>query len=309
MDLSRSIDSQEPFTVFLHKLTDIIASANQGDITVISTILPSLFCTFITSLFIFQSCNIIKDVEKYISSRPDLIVIDPIPKVRQLLDRYKCYSIIQSTSLRNYGVFTPNFCEITTNDYEKTIKQLKNAKVTYPLICKPQLGHGSKKAHEMIIVFNETGLKDCKAPCVAQSLINHNAVLYKIFIVGDAHFFVERPSLKNFYYNVEAKSIFFDSSDVSKAGSQSKLSVLDPEDENVPKVKPNPEILERIASTLRKAFGMELLGVDVVIENNTKKYAIIDVNAYPGSVYFVVLFNFYYILSLWNNFDKKLLTF
>lgn len=178
-------------------------------------------------------------------------------------------------------MFTPNFCEITSTDHDKTVRQLHNSNVNFPLICKPQLGHGSKKAHEMIIVFNESNLKDCKVPCVAQSFINHNAVLYKIFIVGDAHFFVERPSLKNFYAS-DAAAICFDSSDVSKAGSQSKLSILDPEDEDVPKVKPNPEILEKIASKLRKAFGMELLGVDVVIENKTKKYGIIDVNAYPG---------------------------
>ncbi|KAJ8935014.1 hypothetical protein NQ318_020660, partial [Aromia moschata] len=69
--------------------------------------------------------------------------------------------------------------------------------------------------------------------------------------------------------------------DVSKADSKSRLSVLDPEDVFNEKERLNEEILAIIASTLRKAFGMELLGVDVVIEKSTGKYAIIDVNAYP----------------------------
>lgn len=51
----------------------------------------------------------------------------------------------------------------------------------------------------MSVIFNERGVADCKPPCVAQSFINHNAVLYKVYVVGDHYQMVERPSLKNFY--------------------------------------------------------------------------------------------------------------
>ncbi len=50
----------------------------------------------------------------------------------------------------------------------------------------------------MSIVFHDGGLKDIASPCVAQKLIPHNAVLYKVFIIGDHISIVERPSLKNF---------------------------------------------------------------------------------------------------------------
>lgn len=199
------------------------------------------------------------------------------------MDRYKCYNIIDKSSLHKNGVFIPKFCKITSNNIDKTTEQLKEAHVSYPFICKPQLGHGSKEAHQMLLIFNQDDLKLCKASSVAQNFVNHNAVLYKIFIVGKKYYYVERPSLKNFYAG-EADAIFFDSSDVSKAGSQSKLSVLDPEDESNLKQSPNPEIFLNIADVLRLSFGMNLLGVDVVIENNTQKYAIIDVNAYPGEL-------------------------
>ena len=53
----------------------------------------------------------------------------------------------------------------------------------------------------MSIVFNEKGIRDCKPISVAQTFINHNAVLYKIFCVGEEYHVVERPSLKNFYSN------------------------------------------------------------------------------------------------------------
>ena len=51
---------------------------------------------------------------------------------------------------------------------------------------------------QMMIVFNEAGLRDVKPPCVAQTFINHNAVLYKVFVIGQQHYIVERPSIKNF---------------------------------------------------------------------------------------------------------------
>ncbi len=51
---------------------------------------------------------------------------------------------------------------------------------------------------QMAIIFNTEDLKDVKPPCVLQSFINHNAVLYKVFVVGESHTVVERPSLKNF---------------------------------------------------------------------------------------------------------------
>lgn len=50
----------------------------------------------------------------------------------------------------------------------------------------------------MAIIFNEAGLKDVVAPYVAQTFISHNAVLYKLFFIGDQYFTVQRPSLKNF---------------------------------------------------------------------------------------------------------------
>ncbi|XP_028131570.1 inositol-tetrakisphosphate 1-kinase isoform X1 [Diabrotica virgifera virgifera] len=260
LSLKKSLESQGPFCVLVHKMTDIIASANMGDI---------------------RCGNLIQEVENYISQNPSLVVIDPIANVRKLIDRCNCYSIIHSTNLSTYNVFTPNFCTLRTGDKESLKQQLKMAKVTYPFICKPMLGHGSKKAHEMSIIFNEKYLTGIKTPCVAQSFINHDAVLFKIYIAGDKHYYVERPSLKNFKAS-ERETIYFDTSDVSKSDSKSRLCVLDPEDILTEKPKPDEEIIAIIAATLTKAFGMDLLGADVVIEKSTRKYAIIDVNAYPG---------------------------
>lgn len=51
---------------------------------------------------------------------------------------------------------------------------------------------------QMAIIFNDKGLDDVQPPCVAQTFHNHNAVLYKVFVIGEKHHIVERPSIKNF---------------------------------------------------------------------------------------------------------------
>lgn len=186
-------------------------------------------------------------------------------------------------------MFTPNFCEITEHDPDKIKVQLEEANVCYPFICKPIVGHGTL-AHDMLIIFNEKSLKDCKAPSVAQSFINHNGVLYKIFIVGDAIHVCERPSLKNFKASQEQDTIFFDSTLISKVGGKNSLTVLDPEDQNKEKLLPDLEVLKQVAKDLREAFGLDLFGVDIVIESTTGKYAVIDVNSFPGIILLFCVF-------------------
>ncbi|KAG5880514.1 hypothetical protein JTB14_003973 [Gonioctena quinquepunctata] len=60
LNLKCSLESQGPFCVLVHKMTDIIASANLGDI---------------------RSVSILEDLERYIAQNPSLVVIDPIPNV------------------------------------------------------------------------------------------------------------------------------------------------------------------------------------------------------------------------------------
>jgi hypothetical protein len=48
--------------------------------------------------------------------------------------------------------------------------------------------------------------------------------------------------------------------------------------------RPDPAKVQRIVYTLRKELGMSLLGIDIVIENGSGRYGIIDINEYPGDV-------------------------
>ncbi|PSN35245.1 Inositol-tetrakisphosphate 1-kinase [Blattella germanica] len=226
----------------------------------------------------FTAHAMISRVERYINCHPEVAIVDPLENVRKLLDRYCSYSIIHNSGLDK-------------------------------AVCKPSVAHGSSNAHKMAVIFNEKGIKDCRPPCVAQSFVNHNAILYKIYLVGDEHYVVERPSLKNFYpsYPSDRETIFFDSHDVSKADSTSSLSILDPADRTINPQRPDAHKLQHIVRELRKELGMALLGIDVVIENGSGRYGIIDINAYPGydgyPNFFQSLMN--YILEIINNHPRN----
>jgi hypothetical protein len=85
-----------------------------------------------------------------------------------------------------------------------------------------------------------------------------------------------------FFHVSDHKTIFFNSHDISKADSTSSLTILDPSDKMVVTPLPDSAKVQRIVSTLRKELGMSLFGIDVVIENGSGRYGIIDINAFPG---------------------------
>ncbi|RVE44573.1 hypothetical protein evm_010788 [Chilo suppressalis] len=262
LDLERPLEEQGQIDIFLHKLTDILAAADQGDPKASSTVAR---------------------VEQYLSNHSKVIVIDPLDNVRILLSRYKYYSILQNEpSFVKQGIFTPNFAEFTTNNVEMNIEIMAQRGVQFPVICKPSVAHGSKLAHEMVVIFNKKDLSACKPPCVVQNFVNHNAVLHKVFLVGNRYHICERPSLKNFYASENLTPIFYSTGEVCKADSQSTLSILDPHDVADIRMTLNEDKIRSIIRVLRKEIGLVLAGFDVVIDNVTGDHAVIDINVFPS---------------------------
>ena len=263
IDINSDLEPQGPFHVFICKLTDKLAHAENGD---------------------QNAKEIISRIQEYMCQHPEIIVIDRLDNVKILINRYKSYEILQEHVQFN-DVFTPKFVEIKSKSAVENISLLKMANIKFPVLCKPLIAQGSSDAHKMMVIFNEQGLSNCQPPCVAQGFVNHNAIVYKIYIVGEHFHVVERPSFKNFYEEdcTALNTIFFNSHDMFKSGSKSKWSILSEED--IPlTVKPKHETLEKIVKKVTELFGLLLIGVDVVIENHTGKYAIIDVNVFPGYV-------------------------
>ncbi|KTF85806.1 hypothetical protein cypCar_00019809 [Cyprinus carpio] len=261
LDLSQPLEEQGPLDVIIHKLTDLILEADQNDT---------------------QSLLLVQRVQDYIDAHPETIILDPLPAIRTLLDRCKSYQLVHRIEdcMRDVRICSPPFMVLNSECGPDTLEQIKQHGLTFPFICKTRVAHGTN-SHEMAIIFNAEGLKDVKPPCVIQSFINHNAVLYKVFVVGESHTVVERPSLKNFPSGPsDRKAIFFNSHNVSKPESSSDLTSRD----NVEGVSqpPNDDVIREMCKSLRESLGVSLFGIDVIINNQTGQHAVIDINAFPG---------------------------
>ncbi|KAK1894434.1 Inositol-tetrakisphosphate 1-kinase [Dissostichus eleginoides] len=274
LDLSQPLEEQGPLDVIIHKLTDLILEADQND---------------------SQAVLLVQRVQDYIDAHPETIVLDPLPAIRTLLDRCKSYQLIHriESCMQDERICSPPFMVLNTECSPDVLEQIKRQGLTFPFICKTRVAHGTN-SHEMAIIFSEEDLKDVKPPCVIQSFINHNAVLYKVFVVGDSYTVsgneqVRRPdtslprpstSRQGHIYLDNREAIFFNSHNVSKPESSSDLTTR----ENVEGVSqpPSDDVIRELSRSLRQALGVSLFGIDVIINNQTGQHAVIDINAFPG---------------------------
>ncbi|XP_053363729.1 inositol-tetrakisphosphate 1-kinase-like [Clarias gariepinus] len=260
IDLSQPMESQGPFDIIVHKLSDVIVEAEHDS----------------------RSQQLLDNFQTYVSTHPHTVLLDPLPAMRQLLDRFASYRIISKlqNTLQGKSICCPPYLEINTDNMSIIQEAVDRKQLTYPLICKTRVAHGSR-SHEMSLIFSHAGLRDVRPPCVLQSFVNHGAVLHKVFVVGEQHFTVERPSLKNFPTGpYDRKTVFFNSHEVSKPESCSRLTALD---ETTPRVPaPSDDVMAVMVKELRAELGMALFGVDVIMNIDTHRLTIIDINIFPS---------------------------
>jgi len=264
IDLDQALESQGPFDIIIHKLTDQIARSQTG-------------CT--------DAQLQIDRFQDYVASNSDVIVVDPLDRVMKLFDRHQQYILVKhclaADGIKDCHCFAPSFVELTSASVDDNVAAIHQHGLQFPLVCKPSASHGSSQCHQMSIVFNEAGLKEVEYPCLAQTFVNHNARLFKIFVMGRKQFIVERPSIKNFEAG-DYETIFFNSNDVSKPYASSFLTKMPASELVEPVFEADEAKLNVLTVRLQETFQLDLFGIDVIIENCTGRYAIIDINTFPG---------------------------
>ncbi|KAM9812440.1 inositol-tetrakisphosphate 1-kinase-like [Syngnathus typhle] len=261
IDLSQPLGPQGPFDVIVHKLSDVIVEAEHDS----------------------QAKQLLVNFQAYVSGHSRTVLLDPLPAMTQILDRFASYRIMSNlqNSLRDWHICSPPYLEVhSASDVPSIQQKVMTQNLSFPLICKTRVAHGSL-SHEMLLIFSAPSLVEIHPPCVLQSFINHGAVLHKVFVVGERHFCVERPSLKNFPAGpCDRETIFFNSQQVSKPESSSDLTALDEQMPCLP--PPSKEAVAALVKELRIQLGMALFGVDVIINIHTYTLTVIDINIFPG---------------------------
>uniref|UniRef100_A0A674IIE2 inositol-1,3,4-trisphosphate 5/6-kinase n=1 Tax=Terrapene triunguis TaxID=2587831 RepID=A0A674IIE2_9SAUR len=229
-----------------------------------------------------QSHQLIRDFQTYVETYSSIILLDPFPAVRLLLDRFESCRLLrelQDQGVRFWGVLVKPGWPVSSCDLPPELTEAVPSFESHTRggRCRTrEEGWPGDQSISMALIFNEEGLGEVSAPCLLQSFVNHDAVLFKVFVVGSSHFVVRRPSLKNFPRGESArKSIFFNSHSVSKPESCSRLT-------EVSTGAGRPQDGARSVRALRSALGLSLFGVDLIVEKQTGRCVAIDVNAFPG---------------------------
>nr|XP_015196185.1 PREDICTED: inositol-tetrakisphosphate 1-kinase-like isoform X1 [Lepisosteus oculatus]XP_015196186.1 PREDICTED: inositol-tetrakisphosphate 1-kinase-like isoform X1 [Lepisosteus oculatus] len=191
IDLSQPLDLQGPFSIIVHKLSDVIVEAEHSS----------------------QSQELLANFEKHVAAHPLTVLLDPLPAMRQLLDRFVSYHIMNRLHdvMADPRICSPPYLEISTADQREIRDAVAKQQLSYPL---------------------------------------------------------------------NRKTIFFNSHEVSKPESSSHLTALD-EGTALPR-PPSDEVISAMVTELRAELGMSLFGVDVIVNNETERLTVIDINIFPS---------------------------
>jgi len=179
-------------------------------------------------------------------------------------------------------------------------EQLNN--IHFPIMCKRINACSSKIAHEMALVPSLNKVDEAKKMMVVntnneneeyiiQQFINHDGILFKIYVYDNNFKVIIRPSLKN--VNNE-DVVFFDSQKIPKEFNvEDKLEEGSPPPNSFGNLSPS-EVIERktklldenkiteITKDLSECLNLTLYGYDVIIDSVTNDYYIVDVNYFPA---------------------------
>lgn len=178
--------------------------------------------------------------------------------------------------------------------------------LSFPIIVKPLTAAGTKASHAMAVLLDRTALQCVKVPCLCQEYSNHDAVLYKVYVLGDHVSVHKRRSLPNLPQQQQKQQhqtstlgyIEFDSQRpyprLSDFGFVDDCSADDAKDgeriipgalkrprndgfavdyatvtmtPNKPAVVTADEV-KPIVDALKEAFGLELFGFDILITSD-----------------------------------------
>jgi len=215
----------------------------------------------------------------------------------------------------------PSDREASLSIVQEVTAQINNGLFNYPIIAKPLTAAGTVESHEMAVILSQPGLKKVHYPCLLQEYANHDELLFKVYVLGDKVWVFSRPSLPNLpkgesqfgsldegYVEFDSQQPYPKASDFGISQNTSSEAVNDNGDGN-PSLDnvDNPHVvrstdltggvtaeeIQPVADCLRRAFGLELFGFDIILVQNyqpkskpdnpcRRQMFVIDVNYFPS---------------------------
>ena len=164
------------------------------------------------------------------------------------------------------------------------------SRLSSPLIIKPLIAAGTKQSHYMLIATHQSALTKLPPKSIVQEFVNHDATLYKVYVLGDFVNVYKRNSLPNLPSDLSDATVDLVEFDSQRPYPKLKDFGLDIEDKNDSKNCGNNQLnfmvtkeeVKPIVEVLKRAFGLELFGFDILIGSDNGEYFVVDVNYFPS---------------------------
>jgi inositol-1,3,4-trisphosphate 5/6-kinase/inositol-tetrakisphosphate 1-kinase len=198
-------------------------------------------------------------------------------------------------STNTAGASTSRHSDDETNATAATkiiVDQIEKAGLSFPMIVKPLTAAGTKASHAMAVLMDASALPKIveKTPCLCQEYANHDSLLYKVYVLGDHVSVHKRRSLPNLPVDVKSRKSYvefdsqrpyprlsdmgYDKNTLSSLKRQRPQSSVEEHTTNTtappappkqPVVLVTAEEVMPVVDALKRAFGLELFGFDILI--------------------------------------------
>lgn len=300
IDIHRPETYRSGLDAILHKFTDLMLGAAPS---------KNSLCTP------NDTQNALMQFEKFLrsvsASRSPPIVLDAVVAMSDLLCRKSMQQRLQNIveAMHDALVAVPPtvFHENLPADDSAASRDFLAALL--PAVCKPLDAATSQNSHKMAIVFDVESLHTVHPTHqLVQKFVEHSGILFKIYVIGNNHWIVPRPSFKlvlegdarsakctcessssgsddaeNFHIITVSRQpaqtptppVFFDT-------LQLKREFVDADAEETAFGRINYALVDKLVDCFRAELRLGLFGFDVLVDKWTGRHYLIDVNYFPG---------------------------
>jgi Inositol 1,3,4-trisphosphate 5/6-kinase ATP-grasp domain/Inositol 1,3,4-trisphosphate 5/6-kinase pre-ATP-grasp domain len=228
-------------------------------------------------LVIQKAMTLIKNGEQgklieFESKSPSTVFIDPVKSMLFTFSRDESNAVLDKILQGNQckEIMAKFNMKIAVNTSRNVLpNDIKENEIYF---VKPKASIGSADSHILSIVTSKKGLEDClkyyKSDVIIENFIKHSGVLFKLYTIGKKVYYYQKQSIAS---NLPFKD--YASFDSQKPFPKEWLN-----SNKVQDYKLNIDFVTQINEVLYLNIGISFLGLDIVIEEGTGTYYIIDLN-------------------------------
>jgi len=221
----------------------------------------------------------LNSLQQYFDAHPR-VPFEPLDAIRVVNDRRALAERLGDFCVETLEgrVRHPPFFAAATLDEARQLAQMDQA--MYPFIAKPFVADGVPESHDLGMIVSAKGFLEAPLPYIVQPFFNHGAQIVKVYVLGDIVTQLRRPSLPNVAQRgpLPGEPGYRPFGRISNAREEPK--VLPDDEGDVPLV---PDGLVRAAvKQLGSVLNLRLFGVDLIRDEETGDFLIVDINYLPG---------------------------